>query len=268
MTDLDALADLAGRAARAGGAELLARFRGPAAGVATKSSPTDLVSAADHAAEAAIVSLLRAERPRDGIVAEEGAEAEGDSGLRWLVDPLDGTTNYLWGIPQWCVSIAVNDASGGLAAVVHDPLRDETFRASRGRGAWLGTTRLGVRGETPLAEALVGTGFNYAREERARQAARLATLLPAVRDLRRFGSAALDLAWVAAGRIDAYFESGLAPWDWAAGALLVDEAGGVVRELPGEDGGRPVIHAGPEALVAGIIELVGPAHVASRPDAR
>jgi myo-inositol-1(or 4)-monophosphatase len=255
--DPDGLLDIAERVARAGGAELLARFRGPAAGVVSKSTPTDLVSAADHAAEHAIVSILRSERPRDAIVAEEGAGVEGDSGLRWLVDPLDGTTNYLWGIPQWCVSVAARDDAGGVVAVVHDPLREETFRARRGGGAWLDGTRLAVRRETPLAEALVGTGFNYSHEERARQADRLTALLPRVRDLRRFGAAALDLAWVAAGRIDAYFESGLAPWDWAAGELLVTEAGGIVRELPG-GAGPPVLHAGPAALVAAITDAVGP----------
>ena len=132
-------------------------------------------------------------------MAEEGGGGSGRSGVTWLVDPLDGTINYLWGVPQWSVSIAAEDAEGGLVGVVLDPCRDETFTAVRGSGARLGATTLRVREGAPLAEALIGTGFSYRAEERARQAARLTRVLPAVRDVRRFGSAALDLAWVAGG---------------------------------------------------------------------
>jgi len=252
----DPLLDLAVRAARAGGVELTDRFGAPATGISRKSSPTDLVSDADRASESAIVGMLRAERPDDAVIAEEGAASGGNSGVRWLVDPLDGTTNYLWGIPQWCVSVAAHDRAGARVGVVHDPLRDETFTALRGAGAWHGERRLEVRRPPAIAEALVGTGFNYAREERARQAARLRALLPAVRDLRRLGAAALDLAWVAAGRLDAYFETGLAPWDWAAGDLLVREAGGVVHEIDSHDGGPSLILAGPGDLATTIAGLL------------
>lgn len=232
VSDTEALLDLAVRAARGAGELLLARFGGPASGVAAKSSRTDLVSDADREAEALIVGALRAERPDDALVAEEGAAARGGSGLRWVVDPLDGTINYLWGVPHWSVSVALADGEGLRLGVVHDPCRGETFRAARGWGARLGDARLRLYGSPALDEALIGTGFNYRAEERARQAARALHVLPRVRDIRRFGSAALDLAWVACGRLDGFYETGVAPWDWAAGAVLVREAGGVVQELP------------------------------------
>lgn len=228
-----ALLDLARDAAHAAGALLLERFGDPASGVAAKSSRTDLVSDSDRDAEALALGIIAAARPDDAIVAEEGGGGGGASGVTWLVDPLDGTINYLWGVPQWCVSVAAQDGAGGLVGVVHDPCRGETFTAVRGEGARLDGAPVAVRRGAPLGEALVATGFSYRAEERARQAARLARVLPAVRDVRRLGAAALDLAWVAAGRLDGYYETGLNPWDRAAGELLVREAGGVVEELPG-----------------------------------
>ena len=228
-----ALLDLARAAAHAAGALLLERFGDPASGVVAKSSRTDLVSDSDRDAEALVVGMIASARPDDAIVAEEGGGGSGASGVTWLVDPLDGTINYLWGVPQWCVSVAAQDAGGGLVGVVHDPCRGETFTALRGEGAHRDGVALSVRRGAPLGEALVATGFSYRADERARQAARLTRVLPAVRDVRRLGAAALDLAWVAAGRIDGYFETGLNPWDRAAGELLVREAGGVVEELPG-----------------------------------
>lgn len=196
-----------------------------------------MVSDADRDAEAAIVRLLRRERPDDGLLAEEGAAQASASGRRWVVDPLDGTTNFLYGYPAWCVSVALEDDDGPLAGVVHDPLLDETFAAKRGAGATLGGVRLKTRVRASLATALVATGFSYSAALRARQADVLRTVLPRVRDVRRGGAAALDLAWVAAGRLDAYFERGLKPWDWCAGALIVREAGGFVRPLAGEPRG-------------------------------
>ena len=245
------LLDLAARAARAAGELLLRRAGGPVSGVASKSSRTDLVSDTDRDAEALIVGMIAAERPGDAIVGEEGADAPGSGEVHWLVDPLDGTINYLWGIPQWSVSVAALDAEGPLVGVVHDPSRGETFTAVRGGGARLGDRVLRVGPGAPLDEALVGTGFSYVAAERARQAALLPAILPAVRDLRRFGSAAIDLAWVACGRLDGYFERGLNPWDWAAGRLIVSEAGGVVEELPatGED---------PLGCIAAPPALIGP----------
>jgi myo-inositol-1(or 4)-monophosphatase len=230
-----ALLDLARRAAIAAGDLLLDRFGGPARGVETKSSPTDLVSDADRDAETLILTLLERERPGDAVLSEEEGPLDGE-GLRWLVDPLDGTVNYLFGIPQWCVSVACEDRDGTLVAVVHDPSRRETMTATRGGGAWLGGRALAVRADVPLGQAMVATGFSYRAAVRARQADLLRTLLPDVRDIRRAGSAALDLGWLAAGRLDGYYEHGLNAWDWAAGGLLVREAGGVTEPLPAGDG--------------------------------
>jgi len=242
VTDLE-LAELAARQA---GELLLERFGGPASGVAAKSSSTDLVSDADRAAEAAILELLAAERPDDAILGEEGTAATGTSGRRWVVDPLDGTTNYLYGYPAWSVSVALEDPGGLLAGVVHDAPRRETFRAERAGGAALNGRSIGVRLHDDLATALIATGFGYAPERRAAQAEALQAILPRVRDLRRAGSAALDLAWVAAGRLDGYYERGLKAWDWAAGRLIVLEAGGVVEALDGEPAG--LVAASPELL--------------------
>lgn len=225
------LIELAVGAARAAGELLLERFGAPQSGLDRKSSRTDLVSDADRDAEALLVGLLQRERPDDGLVAEEGSAAAGTTGIRWIVDPLDGTINYLWGIPHWSVSIAAVDGAGDVAAVVFDPCRDEMFAASRGGGAWLGQTRLMLTPSIELSEALVGTGFAYVAEERARQAETLRRFVPHVRDIRRFGSAALDLAWVAAGRLDAFYETGLSPWDWAGGSALVREAGGTADTI-------------------------------------
>ena len=236
--------DLAREVAAAAGDLLLSRVGRPVSGLSAKTSRTDLVSDADRDAEALLVGMIRAARPDDAIVAEEGGGGEGRSGVTWVVDPLDGTINYLWAIPQWSVSVAARDAEGALVGVVHDPSRGETFHARRGGGAWLNDERLEMRPGGPLSESLIGTGFQYRAEARARQAQRLLHILPAVRDLRRFGSAALDLAWVAAGRLDGYFETGLNPWDSAAGELLVREAGGVVEEMP--DNG--LIAAGPDLI--------------------
>ena len=233
-------------AARAAGALLLELRRSPALGVRSKSSATDLVSEADEKAEAAIVSAIRRKRPDDAIVAEEGSGAKGSSGVSWFVDPPDGTINYLYGIPHWSVSICCADSSGALAGVVFDPLRDELFSAVQGGGAWLGEQRLRVSDKKDLASALVATGFGYGAAQRLTQGRILANVIGEVRDVRRFGSAALDLSFVAAGRFDAYFESVDKPWDWMAGAMLVREAGGHVTELSPSDPAFPrIIASGP-----------------------
>ena len=210
------------------------RYEGPASGVEQKSSRTDMVSDADRDAEELVRELLATERPDDGLLAEEGSASEAASGRRWVVDPLDGTTNYLYRFPAWNVSVALEDGQGTLVGVVHDPLRGETFTAVRGGGAWLGERRLEVRAPAGLDTALVATGFGYSPERRATQAELLTRVLPRVRDIRRAGAAALDLCWVAAGRVDAYYERGLNHWDWAAASLVVAEAGGEVRDLSGE----------------------------------
>jgi len=256
--DPHAVLDLAVRAARAAGVLLVDRFHRPPSGVEHKSSLTDPVSDADRDAEALIGGMLQDERPDDSVVGEEGAGTTGASGLAWVVDPLDGTVNFLYGIPQWCVSIACRDEHGTLAAVVHDPLHDETFSALRGTGSHCNGRPLTIGAAPPLGQALVGTGFSYVAAERRLQTELFVRILPRARDIRRAGSAALDLAWVADGRLDAFYEHGLKEWDHAAGDLLVREAGGIVEELPAAGGLRAGVLAGPPALVAELGPLLSP----------
>jgi myo-inositol-1(or 4)-monophosphatase len=197
--------------------------------VDTKSSITDMVSAADRASEQLIVSGIRAARPDDAILGEEGTADAGTSGLQWVIDPLDGTTNFLYGIPAFAVSIAVEHEGNAIAGVVIDVTRDEIFTAARGHGAHLDGRRLACRDSEDLATALVATGFGYDPARRAEQGAIVAALLPLVRDIRRVGAAAIDLCWVAAGRVDAYYELGIQHWDRAAGALVARESGALVE---------------------------------------
>jgi myo-inositol-1(or 4)-monophosphatase len=240
--------ELAERAARAAGEVLLSYYGRPPEGVESKSSATDLVSDADREAERTICELLETERPQDGLVAEEGSRAEAASGRRWVVDPLDGTINFLYGFPAWAVSVALEDADGALVGVVHSPIHGETFCAVRGEGAFLGERALRVRPARPLEQSLVATGFSYEPDRRAVQAEAIAKLLPRARDIRRAGAAALDLAWVATGRVDAFFERGLHHWDWAAGRLLVEEAGGSCAWL--DDGWPGLLAASHDGLLA------------------
>jgi myo-inositol-1(or 4)-monophosphatase len=240
-------------AARRAGDLLRERFeRGGAGAVHAKSTSTDLASEADLAAEEAIRTLLASERPDDAILAEEGGGSQSvEAGrVRWVVDPLDGTINFLFGIPQWCVSVACEDERGTLAGVIFDPMRDELFGVSAGGEATLnGTSPLRAAPERPLDQSLVVTGFAYDASVREKQAGIVARLVPRVRDVRRMGSAALDLAWLAAGRYDAYFERTVQPWDIAAGSLLARSVGLEVRDLAARDGLPYGIAAGPPALL-------------------
>jgi myo-inositol-1(or 4)-monophosphatase len=201
--------------------------------VETKSSLTDVVTATDRASERLIVDGIRAARPDDAILGEEGTSDAGTSGVRWVIDPLDGTTNFLYGLPAFAVSIAVEVDGVVEAGVVLDAARGEAFTAVRGGGARLGERVLRCNDATELGTALVGTGFAYDAGRRARQGAVVAQVLPQVRDIRRVGAAAIDLCWLAAGRLDAYYEQGLQPWDLAAGGLVAAEAGAVVGDLDG-----------------------------------
>jgi myo-inositol-1(or 4)-monophosphatase len=253
VSEQRALLEVAVEAARMAGTLLRQRAReGAELEVASKSTPTDLVSEADLASERAIRELLASRRPHDGFVGEEGGSTEGASGLSWVVDPLDGTVNFLFGIPQWCVSVAVRDGQGTVAGAVYDPNREELFTATRDGPAVLsgpdGTLELSGPERTPaahargvvdseaghdeLAAAMIATGLAYDADVREAQARVLARLIPRVRDIRRFGSAALDLTWTAAGRYDAYFERSVKQWDIAAGALICERAGLRVLELP------------------------------------
>lgn len=248
------LLEVAREAARIGAASLLERV-GATSVLREKSSPTDPVTEADEASESAIRSFLAARRPNDALLAEEGGMAEGSSGLRWVVDPLDGTVNFLYGQPHWCVSVAVEDGEGPIAGVVLDPLRGEEFSALRGGQPMLDGIPFerrqvhSAQSDDPLRGIMLATGFHYESEVRRAQAAPFAGLLPRVRDVRRGGSAALDLCWTAIGRFDAYGEHGVMEWDVAAGALICLSAGLEVGVLPAVSG-RPA------GLVAGEPEVV------------
>ena len=227
--------------------QVLVAHRDAVLDVTMKTSATDPVTQADRASEELIARRLLGARPDDGLLGEEdAANRPGTSGVRWVVDPLDATVNFTYRLPHWCVSIAAEDDEGPLVGVVHDPVRNEVFAAGRGRGATLDGAPIHVSATAGLDRTLVATGFAYDPAVRADQGQDAADLLTRVRDLRRGGSAALDLAYVAAGRVDAYVEFGLQPWDWAAGRLLVTEAGGRVTTHDRMLGG-----ASRDGLVAG-----------------
>lgn len=257
MIEAKDLLDLAVRVARGAGDILLERSGKPATGVDTKTSATDPVSDADRASEQYLLGSLAAERPDDGVLAEEGGAEGSSSGLRWVIDPLDGTVNYLYRIPVWCVSIAVEDERGALVGVVHDPNRAETFSAIRGEGAFLNAEPINVGRGPILDEALIGTGFSYDAQARVVQAGLAARVIPAARDIRRSGSAALDLVAVACGRLDGFFEAPMEPWDKAAGLLIATEAGARSSELPPpREGLSPGLIVAPEALHRALRELL------------
>jgi myo-inositol-1(or 4)-monophosphatase len=239
--------ELAERAARAAGEVLMTYYGRAPEGLASKTSATDPVSNADREAERVIRELLTTERPDDGLVGEEGSRVDGTEDRRWIVDPLDGTVNFLYGLRAWGVSIALEDSDGLAVGVVFNPVSGECFAAERGKGATMSGRPIHVTDCRSLDRAMVATGFSYESEHRAEQAKLLVELLPRIRDLRRAGAAALDLAYVAAGRVDAYYERGLKRWDEAAGLLLVREAGGVTADLEGEPHGV-VAAATPELL--------------------
>jgi myo-inositol-1(or 4)-monophosphatase len=249
VTDSGALLRIAAEVAAEAG-RLLASWRGEERPqvVRTKSSPTDVVTEMDRRSEALITGRIRAFRPGDAVLGEEGGQTLGGQRVsdteaapgpvRWVVDPLDGTVNYLYGLPDWAVSIAAEVDGTVLAGVVEVPRYGETFTAVAGRGAWLHrdgqAIALRCTSGVALGQALVGTGFGYDAGRRRIQGEVVAALLPCVRDIRRGGSAAVDLCSVAAGRMDAYFERGLNYWDYAAGGLIAREAGAAVGGLSGK----------------------------------
>ncbi|HEX2192638.1 MAG TPA: inositol monophosphatase family protein, partial [Acidimicrobiales bacterium] len=219
--------------------------------VTTKTSATDMVTDMDRASEALIVEGLAKARADDAVLGEEGASRPGSSGVRWVIDPLDGTTNYMYGHVGYAVSIAAEIDGRGVVGVVADASRDEIFSARAGGGAHRDGEPITVSGSTDLSSALVATGFSYLPERRARQALLLRAVLPEVRDVRRVGAASLDLCSVACGRVDGYYEAGLQPWDLAAGAVIAREAGAALEGLDG-----PVPESG--SVVAATPELLGP----------
>lgn len=243
---LDGAIDLARRA----GELLLRYFAGAPTGVGAKSTPTDLVSDADRASEDLLMTLIGASHPDDGILGEESEPRRTASGRTWTIDPLDGTVNFLYGLPWWAVSVGLADEEGDALGVVHVPVLDETFAAARGRGATLNGDAIAVSERAGLDRALIATGFAYDTRARARQGEVAARVLPRVRDIRRMGSAAIDLCSVACGRVDGFYEAHLEEWDKAAGRLIVKEAGGIVEEIepplegmsPGLIASTPGIH--------------------------
>jgi myo-inositol-1(or 4)-monophosphatase len=235
--------------------------------VDTKSSPVDVVTAVDRASEELIVRLLTEARPDDGVLGEEGASRDGSSGVRWVVDPIDGTVNFLYGVPAYAVSIAAEVEGTTEVGVVLNVATGEQFTAARGQGAWLtapgaATQQLHGSAATRLDQTLVATGFGYRVEQRRAQGAVVAELLTRVRDIRRAGSAALDLCSAAAGRVDAYYELHLNPWDHAAGALVAAEAGLVVTGLPGRPFAEPMAIVAASTIAAAFVDLVVDLHPA------
>ena len=262
LADLDEVLELARDVSRAAGDLIQAGRRRGVDVASTKSSPVDVVTELDTASERLIRDAIRAARPQDGILGEEYGHEVGSSGLTWVVDPIDGTVNFLYGIPAYAVSIAAvagdpNDPASWsvLAGSVHAPALRRTFWAAQGRGAWRAddgsaASRIAVRDPVPLSEALVATGFGYRRERRERQGRVVAALLPQVRDIRRAGAASLDLCSVACGELDAFYERGLKTWDLAAGEVIVREARGVVTGLRGRPAGEGMTLAGAPGAVA------------------
>ena len=261
--DVDALRALAIEAARAGADVLRPRFRAARTLIDRKSSATDMVTDADRASEAAIIDVITRARPDDAILGEESGAREGTSGLRWVIDPLDGTTNFLYGIAQFCVSVAVEDADGSLVGCVLEPITNEEFVATRGGGASCNGEPILASNQTDLEHALIATGFSYVAEDRERSARLLPTVLPAVRDIRRAGSCALDLAWVACGRVDGFYEELVFPWDIAAGTLLATEAGARVSLLADVTGRGPGLLAAADGIFEPLDALLATARDAA-----
>jgi myo-inositol-1(or 4)-monophosphatase len=261
--ELPALAELAEEVARAAAELLRDGMEKRLDNVATKTSTTDMVSEMDRVSEALIVERLLAARPDDSVLAEEGSEQTGSSPVRWVVDPLDGTTNYLYAHPRWSVSIAAQVEGETVAAAVADPPFDEVFTAFKGGGAFLDGETIFPTDLTDVSESLVATGFSYSPDRRARQGAVVSQVLPAVRDIRRHGVASLDLCWVACGRVDAYYEMDLRPWDVAAGSLIAAEAGAMVSDLDGRPPSADSIVAAAPGIAAALLRLLADAGAAA-----
>ncbi len=222
----------------------------------TKSSPTDMVTQYDKASEELITSGLTARRPHDGIIGEEGASVSGSSGITWHIDPIDGTSNFYFDIPMWAVSIGAVDDSGPLVGVVYAPALGEMYTAIRGEGAFLNGSPIHVRDNSELSDALVCTGFSYRVHERTQHAQRVAQMVTHIRDIRRFGAAAIDLCFVACGRYDAYFEEHLHSWDLVAGQVIATEAGAIVTNYAGESVTPAQVLAAQPGIQQQLIQLI------------
>lgn len=263
--DAQQLLNLAREIARIGAAELLNGRPDPARKTIvssdTKTSPTDVVTERDLASEKAIMQAIQSHRPDDGIVGEEGTSIKGSSGYTWVIDPLDGTINYLYGSPQWAVSIGIEDTAGEFIGVVYAPLVGHEYFAVRGAGAFRvdanGEVRLPqIVDDVSLSHSLFATGFGYKASRRVNQARVIAEVLPQIRDIRRKGSAAIDICMAATGMVDGYFERGANHWDYAAAAVIARECGLVVSGLNGDVAGPAMVVAAPPKLHKQMSELL------------
>ena len=236
---------LAESIARKAGALLM--NRPPKFDLDEKSGVFDFATQMDHESEKLIVAEILSARPDDGLIGEEGANRKSASGVTWVIDPIDGTVNYLYDIPGWCISIGAKDKDGALVGVVFSPATNSLWKASRGNGAYLNDVKISCNDPVALNRALVGSGFAYDIEKRKIQAALIERLLPEIRDLRRLGACAVDICHVASGSLDAYFEAGVNEWDYAAAGLIATEAGAVISIDKGIWNGEKnmVIVAGP-----------------------
>jgi myo-inositol-1(or 4)-monophosphatase len=264
---LDELHDVALSAAREAAELAYAGRRQGVSVAATKSSASDVVTEMDRRSEALLVDRILSARPDDGLLGEEGADHVGETGIRWVLDPIDGTVNYLYGNPSWAVSVAAEIDGVTVVGVVAAPALRETYVAVQGRGATLidehGTRRLRVNDPVELPEALVGTGFGYTVERRQAQARVVAQVVPRVRDIRRGGACSIDLCFLAAGRLDGYYERGPHAWDLAAGGLVAQEAGARIEGLHGAPAGEDLIIAAGQRLFRPLHDLLDAADAAS-----
>lgn len=250
------LRDLAVRLAREAGEMALAGRRAGGVSATTKSSPTDMVTEFDRASEKMICDGLVAARPDDAIVGEEGASRPGNSGLTWHIDPIDGTSNFYFDLPMWAVSIGVADAEGPLAGAVYAPALEDMWAGARGLGATLNGSPIRARDNNVLTDAMVCTGYSYRVEERPAHARRVARLVTEVRDIRRFGAAAIDICLVATGRLDAYFEEHLHSWDLVAAQVIATEAGAVVTDYSGHPVTPNQVLAASAAIHPAVVDLL------------
>ena len=265
MTLAEELRDVAERLARQAGEMALAGRKSGLREVRTKSTLTDMVTEYDRASEVMVVEGLRTLRPMDSIVGEEGTAYRGTSDITWYVDPIDGTTNFLYDIPLWAVSIGAKDSQSAIACAVFVAGTREMFTAVRGAGAFLNGSPIACNASAELHTALVGTGFSYSPQARTVQAERVAKMVHRVRDIRRFGAAAVDLCYVACGRLDAYFEENLFEWDIAAGDLIAREAGCRTGDFAGNPVRPAQTLAAPPLLFEPLRLLIAESSAADQP---
>lgn len=256
MTAHHELLNVAEELARAAGDMALRGRKSGDVAATTKSSPTDMVTQYDKASEELITSGLASRQPHDGIIGEEGSSVSGTSGITWHIDPIDGTSNFYFDIPMWAVSIGAVDSHGPLIGVVYAPALGEMYTAIRGEGAFLNGSPIHVRDNSHLSDALVCTGFSYRVHERTQHAQRVASMITHIRDIRRFGAAAIDLCFVACGRYDAYFEEHLHSWDLVAGQVIATEAGALVTNYTGESVTPAQVLAAQPGVQQQLIQLI------------